>query len=101
MKTIKWIFVIFTIPFLLSASSTEKHGSIDVSTEDIQEMLNTGQTGFILIKDEEESQLLINTEKALLEKEQTAWQFDVSRNDASNENEDGLSKNPFGQLCHV
>ena len=95
MKTIKWLFLIFSISLLLSVCSTEKPGTIDASTEEVQEMINAGQTGFVLIIDEEESQLLRNAKKALLEKEQTALQFDVFRNDASNENKDGLSNNPF------
>ncbi len=61
-------------------------------------MLDTGQNGFVLIIDEKESQLLRNAEKASLEKEQTALQFDVFRNDASNENTDGLSNNPFRHM---
>lgn len=98
MKTIKALFLIFSIPVLLIACSSEKHGTIDASTEEVQEMLDTGQTGFVLIIDEKESQLLRNAEKALLEKEQTALQFDVFRNDASNENTDGLSNNPFRHM---
>ena len=95
MKTIKQILVICSVPFLLGACSTEEHGLLNASTEDVQEMLDSHQPGFVLIKDEEESQLLRHAEKAFLEKEQTAMQFDVFRNDASNENEDGLSNNPF------
>ena len=95
MKMIKRILAICSIPFLLGACSTEEYGLLNASTEDIQELLDNNQTGFVLIKDEEESQLLRNTEKAFLEKEHTALQFDVFRNDASNENEDGLSNNPF------
>lgn len=95
MKTIKWIFVICSISFLLSACNTEEYGTVDASTEDVQKMLDTGQTGFVLIKDEEDSQLLGNVEKAFLEKEQTVMQFDIFQNDRSNENEDGLSNNPF------
>lgn len=95
MKTIKRILVICSIPFVLGACSAEEYGLLDASTEDIQEMLDSNQTGFVLIKDEEESQLLRHAEKAFLEKEQTAMQFDVFRNDASTENEDGLSNNPF------
>ncbi|WKA55362.1 hypothetical protein [Planococcus shixiaomingii] len=95
MKTIKRILVICSIPFLLGACSTEEYGLLDASTEDIQEMLDSNQTGFVLIKDEEESQLLRHVEKAFLEKEKTAMQFDVFRNDASNENKDGLSNNPL------
>lgn len=95
MKTIKRILFICSIPFLLSACSTEEYGLLNASTEDIQEMLDKNQTGFVLIKDEEESKLLRNAEKAFLEKEQTAMQFDVFQNDSFNENEDGLSNNPF------
>ncbi|WP_214798664.1 MULTISPECIES: hypothetical protein [unclassified Exiguobacterium] len=95
MKTIKWIFVICSISFLLSACNTEEYGTIDASSEDVQEIFDTGQTGFVLIKDEEDSQLLRNVEKAFLEKEQTVMQFDVFQNDAVTENEDGLSNNPF------
>ena len=84
MKTIKRILVICSIPFLLGACSTQEHGLFNASTEVIQEMLDNNQTGFVLIKDEEESQLLRNAEKAFLEKEQTAMQFNVFRNDASN-----------------
>lgn len=98
MKTIKSLFLIFSIPILLIACSTAKHATIDASTEEVQEMLDTGQTGFVVIIDEEESQLLRNAEKALIEKEQTALQFDVFRNDASNENTDGLSNNPFRHM---
>lgn len=83
---------------MLIACSTAKHATIDASTEEVQEMLDTGQTGFVVIIDEEESQLLRNAEKALIEKEQTALQFDVFRNDASNENTDGLSNNPFRHM---
>ncbi|MFC6040327.1 hypothetical protein ACFPYN_12925 [Paenisporosarcina macmurdoensis] len=95
MKTIKWIFVICSISFLLSACTTKEYGTIDASTEDVQEILDTGQTGFVLIKDEEDSQLLRNVEKAFLEKEQTVMLFDVFQNDVSNENKNGLSNNPF------
>lgn len=95
MKTIKRILVICSIPFLIGACGTEEYGLLNASTEDIQEVLDNNQTGFVLIKDEEESQLLRNTEKAFLEKEQTVMQFDVFRNDVTNENEDGLSNNPF------
>lgn len=98
MKIIKALFLIFSIPLLLIACSTEQYGTIDASTEEVQEMLDTGQTGFVLIIDEKESQMLRNVEKALLEKEQTALQFDVFRNDASNENTDGLSNNPFRHM---
>lgn len=77
MKTIKWIFVICSISFLLSACTTKEYDKIDTSTEDVQEILDTGQTGFVLIKDEEDSQLLRNVENAFLEKEQTVMQFDV------------------------
>lgn len=95
MKTIKLIFVICSISFLLNACNTEEYGTIEASTEDMQEILDTGQTGFVLIKDEEDSQLLRNVEKAFLEKEQTVMQFDVFQNDASSENKNGLSNNPF------
>ena len=95
MKTIKRILVICSVPFLLGACSTEEHGLLNASTEDVQEMLDSNQTGFVLIKDEDESHLLRNAEKAFLEKEQTAMQLDVFRNDAFNENVDGLSNNPF------
>lgn len=95
MKTVKRILVICSIPFLLGACSTKDYGLLNASNEDVQEMLDNNQTGFVLIKDEEESQLLRNAEKAFLEKEQTAMQFDVFRNDASNENVDVLSNNPF------
>jgi hypothetical protein len=95
MKTIKRILVICSIPFLLGACGTEEYGLLNASTEEIQEVLDNNQTGFVLIKDEEESRLLRNAEKAFLEKEKTAMQFDVFRNDASNENKDGLSNNPF------
>lgn len=96
------VFLAFSIALLLSACSDDNYEAKNVSTDDIQKILDSKQDGFVIIKNEEDAQFLREVHKALLEKKQTALQFDVFRNDGENENVDGLSKNPFRyEMLHV
>ena len=102
MNRIVLVFLAFSIALLLSACSDDNYEAKNVSTDDIQKILDSKQDGFVIIKNEEDAQFLREVHKALLEKKQTALQFDVFRNDGENENVDGLSKNPFRyEMLHV
>ena len=58
-------------------------------------MLDDQKDGFVVITNETDAPFLDETEKVLLEKKESALQFNVFRIDGKNENPDGLSKNPF------
>ncbi|MCM3382141.1 hypothetical protein [Shouchella rhizosphaerae] len=65
-------------------------------------MFDGQQTGFIIITNETDAPFLDEVQKMLLEKKESALQFNVFRNDGKNENPDGLSKNPFRfEMQHV
>ncbi len=102
MNRIVLVFLAFSIVLLLSACSDDNYGAKNVSTDEIQTILDSKQNGFVIIKNEEDAQFLREVHKALLEKKQTALQFDVFRNVGENKNIDGLSKNPFRfEMLHV
>ncbi|MEK3889647.1 hypothetical protein [Bacillus sp. FSL K6-3431] len=94
MKLIKWAFIAFSIALIVSGCS-HGYGAIIVPTEDIQQLIDDQQTGFVIITNETDATFLDEVQKALLEKKENALLFNVFRNDGENENTDGLSKNPF------
>lgn len=94
MKFIKWAFVAFSIALIVSSCGID-YGIVIVSTDDVQQLIDDQQTGFVIITNETDAAFLDEIQKVLLEKKENALLFNVFRNDGENENTDGLSKNPF------
>ncbi|GEK30589.1 hypothetical protein KZO01_08980 [Kurthia zopfii] len=101
MKLIKSAFIACSIA-LLTAGCSSNSGLTIATTDDVQQMIDDQQTGFVVITNEIDAPFLDEIEKALLEKKETSLQFNVFRNNGKNQNSDGLSKNPFrSEMSHV
>lgn len=70
MKLIKWAFIAFSIALIVSGCS-HGYGAIIVPTEDIQQLIDDQQTGFVIITNETDATFLDEVQKALLEKRKT------------------------------
>ncbi len=94
MKFIRWAFAAFSIALIVSSCGSD-YGVLIVSTDDVQQLIDNKQTGFVIITNETDAPFLDELQKVLLEKKENALLFNVFRNDGENQNTDGLSKNPF------
>ncbi|OLP64750.1 hypothetical protein BACPU_23400 [Bacillus pumilus] len=94
MKLIKWALLAFSIA-LFTTGCNHNYGAKNASTDNVQQLIDDQQTGFVIITNETDATFLDVVQKALLEKKENALLFNVYRNDGENENTDGLSKNPF------
>lgn len=94
MKLIKLAFVAFSISLFISGCNHD-YGAKKASTNNVQQMIDDQQTGFVIITNEIDAPFLDEVQKMLLEKKEEALQFNVFYNDGKNKNTDGLSKNPF------
>lgn len=100
-KLIKWAFIAFSIALIASGCSND-YGAKTVSADDVQQLIDDHQTGFVIITNETDAPFLDEVQKMLLEKKEDALQFNVFQNDGKNKNADGLSKNPFRfEMPHV
>lgn len=99
----KAISILLVSILVLLVGCSNSKGIVEfASTDDVQQLLDSKQEGFVIITNETEATFLEEVQKALLEKKETALQFNVFRNDGSKENSDGLSKNPFRtEMPHV
>ncbi|MED1528306.1 hypothetical protein V7198_18425 [Bacillus pumilus] len=83
------------IAFMFATGCNQSEGLMTATTEDVQQLLDDQKAGFVVITNETDALFLDEAEKALLEKKESALQFNVFRNNGKNENPNGLSKNPF------
>ena len=101
MKLIKLAFVAFSISLIISGCNHD-YGAKNASTNEVRQMIDDQQTGFIIITNEADAPFLDEVQKILLEKKEEALQFNVFHNDGKKKNTDGLSKNPFRfEMPHV
>lgn len=101
MKLIKLAFVAFSVSLFISGCNHD-YGTKKASTNEIQQMIDDQQSGFIVITNEIDAPFLDEVQKMLLEKKEEALQFNVFYNNGKNKNTDGLSKNPFRfEMPHV
>ena len=68
MNRIVLVFLAFSIALLLGAWNDDSYGAKNVSTDDIQKILDSKQNGFVIIKNEEDAQFLREVHKALVDK---------------------------------
>lgn len=101
MKLIRAAVISFSIT-LFATGCNQSEGLMTATTEDVQQLIDDQKDGFVVITNETDALFLDEAEKALLEKKESALQFNVFRNDGKNENPDSLSKNPFrSEMQHV
>ncbi|WP_210471659.1 hypothetical protein [Sporosarcina sp. 6E9] len=101
MKLIQSAFIAFSIALVASGCS-HHYGTKVGAADDVQQLIDDQQTGFVIITNETDAPFLEEVQKALLEKKEDALQFNVFYNDGKNKNADGLSKNPFRfEMPHV
>lgn len=101
MKLIKLAFVAFSVSLFISGCDHD-YGTKKASTNEIQQLIDDQQSGFIVITNEIDALFLDEVQKILLEKKEEALQFNGFYNDSKNKNIDGLSKNPFRfEMPHV
>ena len=101
MKLIKMAFVAFSISLFISGCNHD-YGAKIASIDVVQQLIDDPKSGFVIITNETDTAFLVEAQKALLEKKETALQFNVFRNDDENKNADGFSINPFiFEMSHV
>ncbi len=101
MKLIKSAFIACCLA-LLTTGCNSNSGLTTATTDDVQQIIDDQQDGFVVITNEIDAPFLDEIDKALLEKKETSLKFNVFRNNGKNENPDGLSKNPFQfEMQHV
>ncbi|PIC83300.1 hypothetical protein [Sporosarcina sp. P1] len=67
MRFIKWAFIVFSIILIVSGCS-HNYGALIASTDDVQQLIDDQQTGFVIITNETDATFLDEFQKALLEK---------------------------------
>lgn len=101
MKVIMKVFLLLYITLIMFGCNQD-NVIRNVSTDDVQQVIDKKESGFIIITNEIDARFLDEAQKALLEKKEKALQFNVFYNDGKNKNTDGLSKNPFRfEMPHV